>query len=156
MDVQSAVTTIETAANWAAANFPHETVDLLFLAVSPFISVFLKAVATGQDMRVFWFTIKGDDVKRMFALMIAIIAVGINYLLTEPSVGAQFIVVQGVLLHTLNQPYFKVIIKPLTSALAVKWAAAKTLNTSEKAAIVPLVGLPISTPTPTYVDPFSS
>jgi hypothetical protein len=125
MDINTILDTLQTSFNWLATNHPDETLLFIMAATSPLLVPIIKL-----------FNTQNNDTKRVIALVGAMLLMSLNYLLKDPTVPPQFIVAQGVLLHTFNQPYYKLIIKPFMNKVQRSWNEAINLN-NKKAAVLP-------------------
>jgi hypothetical protein len=87
-----------------------------------------------------------DHHKEVMTIVIGvggILLAAAHYLLTTPTQEPNIIVMQGLVISFLSQPFYKIILKPLTGFLVAKIVEAETIKAQAQTAIVPASGLPL-------------
>jgi hypothetical protein len=138
---------IEYILNWLAEHAPAETQLLIFAAVSPLMTIVIQLLSRNKFARRI-LDMENDLTRNRIAYLGALLAMAINYLVTDPSIAPYVVPLQAQVLHWINQPYFKLVIRPASVKIATKWTEAKaltqksapgfTLSTATNTATVPL------------------
>lgn len=125
--IQQAPQNIEQILNFMAEHAPEETQLLIFAAVSPVMTVVIQLMGRSK----FWnrfLNMDNDLTRNRIAFVGSLLMMAANYYVTDPSIAPWVVPLQAQLLHWINQPYFKLIIRPTSMKIADKWNKAKTLT----------------------------